>query len=176
MKYGAYWCVVHNSECDHHNLFLAHSIFLLFFSSFNPLLHASIASISLTHSAPLTSQFCISFSPSDFPFTQSFFLSFPSSCLHLLSFSGHLVLPLVCPALTNAIYCPFLLVPGQRRPTRPFQQQYRCMMSWWRPGPCGVTTWRTFLSRTASSIWESLPSPATSTPAATKTRASLANT
>lgn len=69
-----------------------------------------------------------------------------------------------------------VFIPGQRRPTRPFQQPYRCTTSWWRPGPCGATIWRTSLSRTASSTWGSLPSPATSTPAATRTRASPANT
>lgn len=69
MKYDAYWCVVHNSEYDHHNLFLAHSIFLLFFRSFSSL-RTSIASISLTLSAPffsVTLYFAsLFFSPSHF--------------------------------------------------------------------------------------------------------------
>lgn len=184
MKYGAYWCVVHNSECDHHNLFLAHSIFLLFFfHSFKP--------PSTTTPPPLLSprKYCIHLFDSFSPFSSvalyftSFFFFFwppftpipiPSISLSLLTYPWHFMLP----SLFNALHLPppLLVFPGQRKPTRPFQRRCRCTTSWWRPGPCGATTWRTSSSRTASSTWESPPLPVTSTHAATKTRASPAST
>lgn len=75
MKYGVYWCVVHNSEYDHHNLFLAHSIFLLLFRSFSPTLQSShkycihlFDSSNPPPSRQRPSLFCISFFPLWIPF------------------------------------------------------------------------------------------------------------
>ena len=128
MKYSAYWCIVHNSEYDHHNLFLAHSIFLLFISlpqppspPFTQGLHPSLWLIQPPH--PVLYFFSPSTSLSLNPFSSP---SPPAASLCSLALDN---LPLVCPSLFNTLHLPSLLVPGQRRPTKPFQQLYKCMMS-----------------------------------------------
>lgn len=162
MKYGAYWCVVHNSEYHHHNLF--HTPI---FPPPPPLCsHPSIASISFNRHPSHQNIF---FSPFWFPILLSFLPPFPKLSLATL-------LSWIYSSLSNILHPPSPLVPGQRRPTRPFQQLCRCMMSLWRLGPCGATTWRISLSKTVNSTWESQPLPAISMHAATKMRASPANT
>ena len=79
MKYGAYWCVVHNSECDHHNLVLAHSIFLLFLSLLRPPLCTTMASISFS---PLSSgPYSVALFSFFLTFTQLLLLSIPTTSL-----------------------------------------------------------------------------------------------
>lgn len=127
---------------------------ILTLSSLSAVLYPFPISISLHPSSPL--------------FSLPLFLSISPSSHFPLSFSSIIPSPLL-----SLHYSPS---PGQRRPTRRSRQRSRCMMSWWRPGPCGGTTWRTSSLRSASCTWVSPPSPVTCTPADIRTRASHAST
>lgn len=97
MKYGAYWCVVHNSECDHHNLFLAHSIFLLFLTLVQPHHHHHPPTTTTTFLSPPSSQV---FHPYLWLFQPLFFIVtlYFASLLFLLQASFYSCsLPLLCP-------------------------------------------------------------------------------